>query len=85
MLKHTKLAGYLLFAVTVTGIFLYFCFPSEAARQYLEDSADRVLPAFSLKISRVRPALPLGLKLEQIDLALKDQPGIVLSRPTVSC
>ncbi|MBN1843601.1 MAG: type II secretion system protein GspN [Deltaproteobacteria bacterium] len=78
MRKYRKLVGYGLFAAIVSALSLFFCFPSEAVRQYLEGSAYNVDPAFALKINGVRPVLPFGLELQKADLSRKDQPGISL-------
>jgi type II secretion system protein N len=76
--KYKKWLVYTLFAATVSGFSLYFCFPSEMVRQYLEGSASRVDPTVILRIQRVQPFLPLGLKLERTDLSLKEGLGISL-------
>jgi type II secretion system protein N len=76
--KYRKWLVYVLFAATVGGFSLFLCFPSEMVRQYLEGSASRVDPAVALRIHRVQPLFPLGLKLEKTDLSLKEEPGISL-------
>ncbi len=78
MAKYKKWLGYVLFAAIVCGAFLYFFFPSEAVRQYLEGSASRLDLGLVLRVGRVQPALPLGLKLENTDVSLKETPGISL-------
>ena len=70
--------GYVLFAVTIGGMFLYFCFPSDAVRDYLEGSASRFAPPLTLRLHNVRPAFPFGLKFEDADLGFKEGPGIPL-------
>ncbi len=73
-----KPVAYFLFVFTVTLFFLYICFPAQAVREYLEESAGRFAPTLSLKIRNVLPALPLGLKLDQARLSYKDEPAIPL-------
>jgi type II secretion system protein N len=70
--------GYVLFAAAVGGMFLYFCFPSDAVREYLEGSASRFSPPLALRLHNVRPAFPFGLKFEDADLGFKEAPGIPL-------
>lgn len=76
--KYKKWLGYVLFAAIVSGAFLYFCFPSEAVRQYVEGSATRFHPALALSVNGLQPAFPFGLKLENTDLGLSERPGISL-------
>jgi len=76
--KRTIWFGYVLFGGLVVLLSLYVCFPSEAARQYLEALASQVEPTIVLSIERIRPALPFGLKADQASFRLKDEPGIFL-------
>ena len=78
MPRYRKWLGYILFAVTIGGMFLYLCFPSDAVRDYLEGSASRLAPPLSLRLRDVRPAFPLGLQFEDADLGFKERPGIPL-------
>jgi len=78
MVKSKTWLGYVLFALVAGGTFLYLCFPSDAVRQYLEGAASQMAPTLALKIDKVRPAFPFGLKLDNTDLGLKQTPGIVL-------
>lgn len=78
MSSYRTWLGYVLFAAVASGMFLYVCFPSEAVREYLQGSASRLAPTLALRVYKVRPAFPLGLKLENTDLAFKERPGIPL-------
>ncbi len=78
MTVRRKWIGYLLFAVALIGFFLYFCFPSEALRGYLEGSAARFAPGLALSVHSVQPALPFGLKLENTDLGLRKSPQVAI-------
>jgi type II secretion system protein N len=73
-----KPVTYFVFVLTVTLFFLYICFPAQTVREYLEASAGRFAPAFSLKILDVLPDLPMGLRLNQARLSYKDEPAIPL-------
>lgn len=76
--KRTTWAGYVVFGVVVVFFSLYVCFPSEATRRYLEALVSRMEPGLVLKIEKIVPALPFGLKADRAGLRLKDEPGNVL-------
>ncbi len=78
MIRPLKWMGYVFFAVVVSGLFLYLCFPSDAVCQFLEKSASRAAPALSVDIGRVRPAFPFGFVAEQTALMHREQPGFPL-------
>ena len=78
MANYTKWLGYILFATILSGVFLYFCFPSDVICRYLEGSAARLAPALALKVQRIRPVFPLGLRLEKTNLDLKERPEFPL-------
>jgi type II secretion system protein N len=78
MPRYKTWLGYVLFATVVSIMFLYVCFPSDAVREYLEGSVNRLSPALALRLRQVAPALPFGLRFEDADLSLKERPGILL-------
>jgi type II secretion system protein N len=61
-----KILWLTVYAMVVTGVFLYFLFPSELALQQLEASASS--SDFVLKAGSLRPALPLGIKLKDMTM-----------------
>ena len=63
-----QILGYLLFALVVFSGYLYLTFPYDLLRQRLGDRlAQR---GVFLAVARVRPALPLGLKAQDVRLRL---------------
>ena len=54
----------MVYAVVVTGAFLYFLFPSELALRQMEAASST--SAFVLKAEALRPSLPLGVKLREV-------------------
>ena len=70
--KPKKWLGYCVFAVLLTAALLYIRFPSDAVVDFLKIRAGRANPPLSLSIGRLEPSILLGLKLEQVKLALKD-------------
>ncbi len=78
MAKYKRRLGYILFAAILTAVFLYWRFPSEAVCEYLEEAAGRFDPHVALRVHRVRPVLPFGLKLIKAELGLKERSGVSL-------
>jgi type II secretion system protein N len=69
-----KWVGYVLYGILLTLALLIICFPSADMVSYLEASAARMEPPLHLEVERLRPSLRLGLRLHQLELALKDEP-----------
>jgi type II secretion system protein N len=76
--NYKKWPGYLLFALILTAALLYFRFPSDALRDYLEATAGRANPRLVLSVDRVEPRFPIGLKFVKTEVALKDMPDRVI-------
>ena len=70
--------GYALYGILLTVTLFYLRFPSDALREYLQSTADRVNPDLHLFIERVSLSFPFGLKLIQARLSLKEDPEAVL-------
>lgn len=62
-----KTCGFVLYAVVITGVFLYLLFPSDIVKSRLEASA--VSAELTVKMDAVRPALPLGLTFNNLHVA----------------
>jgi type II secretion system protein N len=60
----SKILWLVLYAVVITGVFLYFLFPSELALRQMEAASSA--SAFILKADTLRPSLPLGVKLKDV-------------------
>ena len=78
--RNRRWLGYVFFCIIVTAGLLYYRFPSDALTDYLQARANTVNSQLSLSIDRIKPWLPLGLKLERTELSLKDKPTAKLFR-----
>lgn len=61
-----KILWLAIYAIGITGVFLYVLFPSELVLQKLEVSAGSA--GFVLKAGALHPSLPLGIKLKDLTL-----------------
>ncbi len=78
--KNRKWFGYVVYAVLVAAVLLYFLFPSEALKDYLETKAGKSGSSFDLSIGQVSPSLPFGLKLLKTQVTQNAKPRGVLFR-----
>ena len=78
--KNKKWFGYIIYCIIVTVGLLYYRFPSDALRDYLQIRANNLNTPLFLSIDRIKPWPPFGLKLGQTEIALKDKPDIKLFR-----
>jgi len=69
--KNKKWFGYILFCIIIAGGLLYYRFPSDALRDYLQKTANNVNNSVTLSIDQVKPLLPFGIKLVHSELFLK--------------
>lgn len=56
-----KIALYALYTLVVTGVFLYYLFPSDSVRAYVSYKVRQADPSLELTIGEAAPALPPGL------------------------
>jgi type II secretion system protein N len=59
---------------------LYYRFPSDALRDYLEATFARNTPQMVLSLGEVSPSFPLGIKFKESRLTLKEEPEVLLFR-----
>lgn len=57
-----------IYIVCAALFFFYALFPSDTLKEYLADRIRQVHPGLTVKISRVRPAFPPGLKLYEVSV-----------------
>lgn len=57
-----------IYIVCAALFFFYYLFPSDAIKEYLADQIGRAQPYLTVKISRVKPAFPPGLRLYRISI-----------------
>ena len=76
--KKKEWFGYLLFALIFTVALLYYCFPSDAVRDYFRAMGLRANPRLALSVDRVEPSILVGLKFIKTKVALEDTPDRVI-------
>jgi type II secretion system protein N len=57
-----------IYIICAALFFFYYLFPSDAIKEYLADQIARAQPYLTVKISRVKPAFPPGLRLYRISV-----------------
>ena len=62
-----KALWFTLYGIFITVVFLYLLFPSDIVKSRLENAVNS--PDFILKMEKLRPSLPLGLKLKNITIS----------------
>jgi len=71
----SKILWLTVYAVMITGVFLYLLFPSPLVLGQLEAFAGRA--GFVLKAGALHPSLPLGIKLQDLTVRLSQTPADV--------
>ncbi|MDY6971164.1 MAG: type II secretion system protein GspN [Thermodesulfobacteriota bacterium] len=72
--KYKRPLGYVLYGIFLTIAILYFRFPSDALREYVQTTAQRAGPRFLLSIRDLRPYLPFGVEFLEAEFASKKTP-----------
>ena len=62
-----KILWFTLYGIFITVVFLYLLFPSDIARSRLEEAVNS--SDFILKMDSLRPALPFGFKMKNINVS----------------
>ncbi|MGA6927690.1 MAG: type II secretion system protein GspN, partial [Desulfosarcina sp.] len=60
--------AYLLFALLAIILFLYLLFPGQAVKAYMDSRLVAIDPSLALIADTIRPAVPPGLKMTDVDL-----------------
>ena len=71
-----KILLYFIYITGITAFFVYYLFPSENVNEYIAFKLKEANPDISLKISRIKPAFPLGLKFYAANLLHRNNPVI---------
>lgn len=79
-----KIALYALYTLVVTGVFLYYLFPSESVRAFVGYQVNRADPSLELTIESVTPTLPPGLTFRSALLFQRSEPVAAASRLKVT-
>lgn len=68
-MKHTKKwFFYLIYTLAAIGFFLFYLFPSEAAKQYLTNYFKQANPGYDINMAEITPVLPMSIRLENVEL-----------------
>ena len=72
--KNKKWLGYTLYGILITAALLYYRFPEDVLRDYIQSRVNRMDSRFALSIERVRPWPALSLKFTGTKITLKEKP-----------
>ncbi len=76
--EYRKWLGYILYALILTVVLLYYCFPSDAVRDYVQAKGDRANPPLTFSAGRIGPSIPIGLKFMKTEVSLQDAPNSLI-------
>ena len=74
--RHKRWLGYISYCIIVTAVLLYYRFPSDALRDYIQTRANNLNTRALLSIEGIKPWPPFGLRFGQTEISLKDKPAI---------
>ena len=84
MKKPKKRLLYFFYILVVTGVFLYFRFPTDTISGYLLFQAKSLFPGCEASIGSIKPTLPPGLKFKRIDFKWPNHHSIAIEQAIVS-
>ncbi|HOO90087.1 MAG TPA: type II secretion system protein GspN [Syntrophales bacterium] len=70
-----KVAGYILYAILITVVFLYCCFPDTCVRTFIESAVSKNNPDISVSLDSASLAFPLAMTGDNLVFGRKDDPG----------
>ena len=71
---------YTIYLIAITGIFLYYLFPSDTLKTYLAYRLSQGNPNVTVTIDRVSPAIPPGISLYNVGIAHQNKALVDLSK-----
>ena len=74
ILKNRRWIGYTLYCVLLTLALLYYRFPSDAVRDYIQATVHRMNPSLLVTFERISLSFPLGLKFTQTEFHVRKDP-----------
>ncbi len=80
MQKKWKWFGYVLYGIFLTTGLLYYRFPSDTIKAYVESAVVRANPRILLSLKGLRPGFPPGIDLVDARISLKETPQKPLLR-----
>ncbi|UCF90945.1 MAG: type II secretion system protein GspN [Desulfobacterales bacterium] len=72
MIPVLKRILYGIYVIAIAVFFVYYLFPSEKIKRYLIDTVGQANPDVTLTIKRVKPILPPGLGLHDVEVYHRD-------------
>ena len=78
--KSKKWVGYLFFCIIMAIVLLYYRFPSDALRNYLQATVNRLNNSVTLTIGDIKPSFPPAIQLERPGVFFKGEPSKRLFR-----
>ncbi|MFC1867516.1 type II secretion system protein GspN [Thermodesulfobacteriota bacterium] len=72
--KNKKWVGYVLYCILLTFALLYYRFPADAFKDYIQATAQRINPDLLIRFESLSPYYPFGLKCTEAELALRGNP-----------
>ncbi|MCF8037202.1 MAG: type II secretion system protein GspN [Desulfobacteraceae bacterium] len=84
MKNYRKWAGYILYVIVLAVLFLYICFPSDSAEQYVESLISRHAPGVELSISSLGLGFPPSVVINNVDIRYRRAEPVNLERITIS-
>ena len=68
MISVQAIFAYLLYALLAVALFLILLFPDQAIKDYVDGRLATIDPSLRMVTKTIRPSLPPGLKMIDIDL-----------------
>ena len=68
MVSAKTIFAYLLYALLAAALFLVLLFPDQAVKAYMDSRLAVIDPSLSMEAETIRPAIPPGLKMTDVDL-----------------
>ncbi|MCP4672510.1 MAG: type II secretion system protein GspN [Desulfobacula sp.] len=84
MSKTKQRSLYTAYIVLVIIFFLYYLFPSEAAKNFIITNVNHINPDVDITLKGVDPVFPIGLKLHNVSIYHEDDPVFDADKLTLS-
>jgi len=84
MKQSTKRLLYTLYFLSLAGALLYYLFPGDTLSGYLLFRAKKLFPNLTATIGSIKPTIPPGVTIKQIDLAGNDGHAVKIDKMVVS-
>ena len=75
---------YILYIFVAVVFFLYYLFPSDAAKDFIASYLQRKQPDYQVAVEQVKPVFPAGIRLRTLDISYKNDVWLELDQLTVT-